>query len=360
MASTGEAGLGRRPELDGLRGIAIGLVLVSHFRLIPDAPSSGAVGVAVFFTLSGYLITGLLLAEHERSGRIRLRRFFNRRARRLAPALVAAVVVTVALGDADPWAVFATLTYWSNWLQALSPEHIEQNLSHTWSLGIEEQFYLLWPLVVIAAFARRRWVVAAAVLGSLGAVVMRLVMWDDGAGFWRAYFGLDTRADGLLIGCALAALGARRIPALWLIPALGLIGFAATISSSGSFVIIWTPLLVSLATAVCIAARPTRALSVRPLGWLGRRAYGLYLWHVVVLGLELPTPVALACSLALAEVSWRLIEAPFLRQRVGVAGPDPAVGVVVGPTDLESRVRPVGESGEGRHAGAVRSGSGDG
>jgi peptidoglycan/LPS O-acetylase OafA/YrhL len=315
MASTGEVARERRPELDGLRGIAIALVLTLHLGFTPWAPSSGAVGVAVFFTLSGYLITGILLGDHQHYGRVQLGRFFENRARRLLPAMLALVAATILIGNLDWWAALATVTYWTNWLQA-DGTHLYHGLSHTWSLAIEEQFYLLWPLVIIALRGRRRAVVALAVLGSLAAITLRLMLWDDGAGFWRGYFGTDTRADGLLIGCALAAvLGTRRVSPLWLAPALGVIGYSATVSSSGAFVILWTPLVVSVATAVCIACRPTWAITVAPLRWLGQRAYGMYLWHAFVLGFGLSSALlSLAISLVATEVSWRLIEQPFRRR----------------------------------------------
>src|SRR6185369_3060158 len=176
MAAQG-SGLAYRPELDGIRGIAILLVLAQHINL-PSSTLAGLVGVNLFFALSGYLITTLLISEQDGTGKIDLRRFYERRVRRLVPALVAVVFVTGILmaiqgnlaGYFGPAAV--SLFYVSDIAKAIGYDL--GYVGHTWSLAMEEQFYLLWPALVI--FVPRRWLAPVAVAGIVGAIVLQFAL----------------------------------------------------------------------------------------------------------------------------------------------------------------------------------------
>ena len=213
------------PALDGIRAVAIGLVLTEHGG-IPDVPG-GFLGVDVFFVLSGFLITSLLLDELGRRGRIALAGFWIRRARRLLPALIVMVLAVVVARTLFPAEATTTLRddavaafFWvANWaFVAQKTDYFSQGsppspLQHTWSLGVEEQYYLFWPLLVIAvaaAFgARARWgVFALATVGAAGSAVAAILLASD-AEVNRVYFGTDTRVQALLVGAAAAALLVR-------------------------------------------------------------------------------------------------------------------------------------------------------
>ncbi len=220
-------GLAHMPALDGLRGVAVAAVLAFHTGHF----GGGFLGVDLFFVLSGFLITALLVQERRASGTIDLRRFWARRARRLLPALL--VVLVAVLGYAAVLAVpgelagirddvLATLGYVANWEHVagaggdVSPFAVLSPLEHTWSLAIEEQFYLLWPLVVTAVLAlaagSRRWLLAVvAGLGAASAGAMA-ALHDPGGDPARAYFGTDTRALSILAGAGLALVMIRRVP----------------------------------------------------------------------------------------------------------------------------------------------------
>ena len=215
------------PGLDGLRAVAVAAVLLFHagFHWMPG----GFLGVDVFFVLSGFLITSLLLREFERSGRISLRSFWARRVRRLFPALLvllAAVSVYAGLAGADgrrPLSLdgLAALGYFANWRFVFSHQGYFARtgppslLQHTWSLSIEEQFYVVWPLVLALLLRRRRprrAVLAVALTGAVASAVAMALL-APGGDHSRAYYGSDTHAQGLLIGAALAVVLARA-PAL--------------------------------------------------------------------------------------------------------------------------------------------------
>ncbi|GAA3907144.1 acyltransferase family protein [Microbacterium invictum] len=341
--------------LDGLRAVAVILVVLYH--LFPGwILRSGFIGVDVFFVISGFLITSLLLRERAATGTIALGSFWQRRIRRLVPAL--ALVVTVCATAA--WFVggdvlvdvgrqlLGAATFSYNWVSiadgasyfAASQPELFRNL---WSLAVEEQFYLLWPLLLpLFLLLRRRWRVAAAVaLGAASAAwaVFALTPADP----TRAYYGTDTHAFGLLLGVALAfalqGLSVRRLSPGWGgaagVVALGALVFVATLTPSPDA---WTfpgvLIAASILSAVLIlvATAPGswfgRALDVAPLRWIGDRSYGIYLWHwplVVLLTSALagttadagvPLPVgaaALVLTLGAAELSYRLIEQPVRR-----------------------------------------------
>jgi peptidoglycan/LPS O-acetylase OafA/YrhL len=350
-----------RPALDGLRGVAIIGVFAHHAGLASLA--GGFIGVDIFFVLSGFLITALLVQEAGETGRIALRAFYVRRALRLLPALAVLLAALVLLPRAfgmmrTDAALVSTVSalYASNWVRALGVLDLEV-LSHTWSLAIEEQFYLLWPPLVavcVALGVRRRWLMLVALAGIAEATVARVALWSGDESWPRLYNGLDTRIDTLLMG-ALAALALASLPrldvlrgrafrALALAAALVLAVAMHLCRITAPAMYFGLGTLVALCAALVVVAAAateggiTSLLEFGPLVWVGRISYGLYLWHYpVVVGL-LDThrmarlgvdpawwmPIQIAASLVLATVSFYLLERPILRlkQRFGsrVAG----------------------------------------
>lgn len=349
----------RLPGLDGLRGIAV--VLVVGYHLFPGLGlSNGFIGVDVFFVLSGFLITTLLLREHAATGRISLGRFWMRRARRLLPALALVVVVS----GAQAWLVggevlvrlgtqvagAATFSY--NWVAIAAGGSYfagaePELLRNLWSLAVEEQFYLLWPLLlplVLLVRGRRMRVVLALGAAAGSAALMALVL-ASGADATRVYYGTDTHAFGLLIGVALAF----AFPVLRAAPrvatGLGVLGLSALLLlawapvTAPALVFPWVLLAASVATAAVIIGATSpgaplgRMLDAEPLRWIGERSYGIYLWHwpLVVLIVyertgattEAGVPVllgvaALVATVGAAALSYRFMEAPI--RRLGFGG----------------------------------------
>jgi peptidoglycan/LPS O-acetylase OafA/YrhL len=291
-----------RPDLDGLRAIAVGLVLLTHAKW-PWINNGGDVGVTAFFVLSGFLITSILVGQQERTGRIDVLAFYKRRIVRLAPAMLGLLAFTLVLGVAIGWAtqwqvgIASCLVYVSNWVQ-VAGINIDP-LGHTWSLAIEEQFYLLWPAVLILARAR---VLTLAIVGIVAASALRFVATGP-----LEYFSTVTRADAILVGCVVAMMRPRWHPGVALVGVMGLV-------------------VVALANPVHDVAIPATMVATvaviggrwEPLGVLapiGLRAYSLYLWNwpmtllfgsIGVLG-----PVM---TILFAEVSYRLLEAPVLHR----------------------------------------------
>ncbi len=340
--------LGYRPELDGLRAMAVTAVMLFHANV--SWAKGGYLGVDVFFVLSGFLITRILLEERELTGHTKVLRFYLRRILRLFPALVVVAVACAIYAEiklpADQvthmWHdVFATATYRMNWVEALHQQPPFGLLDHAWSLSIEEQFYVVWPLVLIAA--HKLWgirgVAGIAVVGALASAAVRFALIDHGSPDIRVYYGLDTHSDGILIGCALAAWtmlwpglpGTLRHPVTrWFGPlALVAVGIAAsTVELTSRSLYRWGYLLFGLATALLIADLYARGLTSRLLRWppfvaVGRISYGLYLWHwpvfIVINGSRVhwsPLPLTLlrfSVSGVLATLSFFLVERPFLR-----------------------------------------------
>lgn len=324
--------LGHRPALDGLRGLAILAVLLAHF----DNPTgnmfsgAGAVGVTVFFTLSGFLITALLLGERASTGRVSLSAFYRRRAFRLLPALYATLFVVLLIQGAGhpmgvhPELALSVLLSVSNWW---SIQHAFNNsLSHTWSLGIEEQFYLLWPALTLLGlrWGRR----GVGIIASAGLVVSAVAIMLPGA---HVENGSVERASSLLAGCLLAtwATGQQeRSSRPWVagVALACLVPLFFTFQAVPSRVY---PLLVPVVTVVVLWAvsfgEGPAWLSGRVLRWFGRRSYGIYLWHYpVIFAIPASQPwqlvqgFRLVVALVVAELSWQLIEAPcqrFARRR---------------------------------------------
>jgi peptidoglycan/LPS O-acetylase OafA/YrhL len=297
---------GYRPDLDGLRAVAILLVIAGHASW-PFANDAGTVGVTVFFVLSGYLITGLLVNERQRTGRIDLPAFYRRRARRLLPALVAVMTGVSLIALTGAWQPAPLLTgivaasfYVTNWFS----QTVDAGpMSHTWTLAIEGQFYLLWPIAMILF---PRYADRICVAGIAVAVVARMIL-DP----FTAYFATVTRMDALLLGCLLALL-AIRTPSVASVVGLTTIAVTAILAGRISDQLV-LPLAIAGAAVVCTSC--WSGLGV--LSPVGRRAYGLYLWNLPMVLLFPPFPAVVA-TFASAELSYRLVERRWLRPRSAV------------------------------------------
>ena len=341
----------RWPALDGLRGVAVALVVVFHAALGPGV--NGYIGVDVFFALSGFLITALLLREHDRAGRVNLGHFYLRRVLRLYPALVlvclgamAIAVVAHKLGEVGP-AALAALAYVTNWW--VYTGHPATLLEHTWTLAIEEHYYLLWPAILVAGLSRRRLLRVAAGLAILLVVVLLTVRWPGDLDAVRgSYLRGAPIAWGSLLALVWGRLRPRGEPAPGARPSrlLGVVGWALLLgllwvgltpaSLSGT----WLqgprslPGLIStlLVAVVVLGGTAPGVLGWRPLVWLGQRSYGVYLYHFPVLSLlrhQVHVPadervrvlVGVVLTLVVAAVSYRIVEAPLLALKSRIARP---------------------------------------
>lgn len=328
MPGRGESRLSYRPELDALRGVAVLLVVLSHVGL-PGLTYGGTAGVTIFFVLSGWLITRLLLAEHERSGRIDLKRFWNRRARRILPALLGLLfvwsLIAAASGNshiANPRVVVGSLFFVNNWLA------VSGNLgalNHTWSLAVEEQFYVVWPLLIVGCLARgrRTWVRNVALVGIALSVVDTAALLASGASWDRIYNGTDTRLSALLWGCLLATVPSTSVRAWrWILGVAVALALPLLAWVPGPHGDLWaSPLAAAVVAGAFIQTTAGGCGRWMQPGWLvhvGRRSYGLYLWHHpivtrLLIGVHGGQRIALAVVLlavswALAEASWHLLE----------------------------------------------------
>lgn len=343
-----------RPELDGIRAVAVLAVLSFHSYFLLALCSGGWLGVDVFFVLSGYLITAILLAEHRRRGHLDLGSFFARRLRRLYPALLVALVIGAlffrTLGDGGTFAGYlrtagAAGLYVENFVWGLGGHELGR-FGHTWSLAVEMQFYLVWP-PVLGWMLTRKLRLAGWIAGAIGISYVLLVL-ESGrqtASFPLAYYLPWTRAFELLLGALVAVTLVRRHDNSdhsgpprrwtgWLI--LGALGFVFLLGATYPIlvqprVIIWQ----SPATALLVAVLLVHLDGVRtsgvgallawgPLAWLGRISYGVYLFHYPVLmvlrahGITHASKGFLlggAISIALAAASYYAVEQPFLRRR---------------------------------------------
>lgn len=302
-----------RPELDGLRAIAIILVIGSHAR-VPGFGLGAPAGVTLFFVLSGYLITSLLVAERERTGRVDLIAFYIRRGLRLLPVLFAFLVV-VALGysvglwankPADLITFPAVILYVGNWVQAAGAA--PGMMGHTWSLAVEEQFYIVWPavLILMLRIADRHVVAGLALVLAVLVLPWRMFLFET-VDFVRAFVGTDAQADALLLGCAIALLRVK-LP-VW----AGWFGVLALVVVAE----VWPPVNVAFSLAAVVStfavAGAPKALGWAPLAYVGRISYGLYLWHYLFVWSGIPWPIALTAAFVTAAVSHRYLEQPFLR-----------------------------------------------
>ncbi len=366
--------------LDGVRSIAIVLVLLFHYpwgdqRWGSNPVGGGFLGVDVFFVLSGFLITSLLLQERADTGAVSLRSFYARRALRLLPAfgVLFAIAIVARFAFVQPaqrptwFGVFAMAAYFANWVQLWVHEPLGPLFGHTWSLAIEEQFYVVFPLVFVGFAwlrASRRTLGLALFAAAAASAAWRAYLWKSPPAFvdfyaritgrevrgtnpfatWnRWYFGTDTRLDALLIGCvaavALVSLQPRITPAIRRVllcvsvVAIVVLGFmvanAAILSdwlpSWGLFVFACLVAVVVVGLVVNPGSIPSRLFGLAPLVWIGRRSYGIYLFHQVVFNQAVRNRTHLppfwsfwfnmAAILVVAELSWRYVEQPFLRRK---------------------------------------------
>lgn len=354
------------PGLDGVRAIAVLGVFAYHLGI--GAIPGGFLGVSVFFTLSGYLITDLILSR-QAANEFTLRSFWVARGRRLLPAMfililgVAAWVTVIGPRQSGDFraAALASALYVNNWWQvAHDVSYFAQfdqpgALNHLWSLAVEEQFYIVWPLVLLGlarivrerstSVNRPRLAAAIAAIAAASTIAM-LVMYQPGGDPTRVYYGTDTRASELLVGAALAAIwpsarlragirpGARNVLDAAALGALVLIAVLfVTVNDSSSFPYRGGFVLLSLAVAALVAAlahpasRLAAIVGCRPMRWIGARSYGIYLWHFPVIALSNPpgetalhpvrTPLQVLVSFCLAAVSWQLLEEPIRHGALG-------------------------------------------
>ncbi|MGB7145073.1 MAG: acyltransferase, partial [Mycobacterium sp.] len=368
---SGRADGGRRfrPDIEGLRAIAVGLVLVFHAYGTPF--SGGFVGVDVFFVISGFLITDILIREHSKTGRVSILGFYGRRVRRILPASALVTVATVIaayyflgfltgndVAVAAKWtAVFAANIHFgfvgTDYFGSQLPP---SPLLHMWSLGVEEQFYVVWPglflmLVLIVRGTHHRHALAA----SLIAIIAASFAWSvfqTGADPTSAYFSPFTRACELGLGALIAVLGPainRKLKPRWaaeVLASCGLAGIASSallLNSSTPYpgaVIAWPVVSTALLIAAgCTDIRTSveRCLSLRPMQWFGARSYSLYLWHWPILTIAAQyvvrhmsgwqTTGLLLLTILASTLSYRLVENPVRRARSLAARPGLSLAV---------------------------------
>lgn len=296
----------------------------------------GTVGVGTFFALSGFLITTLMIEERDATGTLDCVRFWARRALRLLPALaavLAAVVLWFGIAAHQSYRRAAVLTalYVGNWAQVAGQEF--GPLSHTWTLAVEEHFYLLWPVAFLALSRLRIETAVRVTIGlAAGSTILRLALWAAGASPERLQMGTDTRLDGILIGCTAALLLARRqraVPFSIAALAAGTLVVLTAVQPYSSFMLTAGYVVISLAAVVVIlhlvgTTSPLRtALEWAPIVGMGRISYGLYLWHLPVYAVLLPhllqvplavrSVIVMAVSVVVAAASYVLVERSFLR-----------------------------------------------
>ena len=349
------------PSIDGLRAVAILGVLLAHAG-VPFV-HGGDEGVTLFFVISGFLITGLLLAEWARCGTVSLRSFYRRRFARLMPVFLLCMAVTTAVllalgyGLGDFWpGLLSSLTYTSNFIyaaEAVEPGSLnDRYFRHTFSLAIEEQFYFAWPCVLLLLLRRPgglRYLLLLTAVLAVAPFFWRYLLERGDASFWRIKHGTDTRVDALMLGCFLALAMAAGWMDRWARHASVL----AWVSAAGVVVVLLRGHLLpkdqgaylsaalaagGLVTGVVLdrGCRVAKLLGNRVLNYIGRRSYSLYLWNVLLLALwyrstDLPPAQTIwgvlwiAGVFLVAELSYRFVERP-LRARLRGRRPhgDPA------------------------------------
>jgi peptidoglycan/LPS O-acetylase OafA/YrhL len=352
------------PGLDGIRALAVLAVISYHLNW--GWASGGFLGVSIFFVLSGYLITDMLLEERKNKQRIDLKRFWIRRIRRLLPAMMAMIItVAVYLAITDiprlisiQGDIWSALTYTSNWYNIF--HHISyfesfgppSPIGHLWSLAIEEQFYLLWPLLVIGLsrfFSPTRGkFVLLTLAGAILSFVAMVLLYEPGTDPSRVYYGTDTRAFGLLIGASLAFIWPSsklaepnlRKHRLW-IDMTGVIGlliviymfirtgeYDQSLYTGGMLILSFVSSFV-IAAAASPSSLVSKILGWNALRWIGKRSYSIYLWHYPVIVITNPTSpttdtnyfllmIQLTLSIGLAAWSYSFIETPFRTGNWGI------------------------------------------
>ena len=349
----------RLPALDGIRAVAVGLVIAVH----AGAPVPGDLGVSLFFVLSGFLITWLLLLEHQETGAVSLRAFYFRRFLRIVPAYAVFLALSwtadTLLGS--PWpphlataALTYTVNYWNIWIG-----HHHGTIGHAWSLSVEEQFYLCWPPLFIWAAARKR------LRETLGIAIVGVVLWRSLAvGLFSrpdvyVYNAFETRADQLAVGCGLAVMAhlgsldrfSRWVTRWWWLPVgtAVLIYWSRTAStewhSTAGYTVEAALIAVLLVQLLVLAAHPCwQWLDSGPLRYLGALSYPLYLYHQWGLDLgrhaapvrALRIPFGLLGCVALAAGSYYLVERPASALRRGRSSRRRATGTAELPPSAES------------------------
>jgi peptidoglycan/LPS O-acetylase OafA/YrhL len=348
--------LGYVPALDGMRGFAVFAVMLFHANM--PFMKGGFIGVDVFFVLSGFLITSLLIREFNRQQRIDLRNFYLRRVLRLGPALVlflvsfasiSALVLDADKGRSNLVDTLIALFYFSNWAWAFQI-HPPNFLAHTWSLSIEEQFYILWPILLIALlrFIRsHKNIIKVIILLAVSTCLIRVFLAVTGSSIDRLYNGLDTRADALLVGCMLGVLLSSNIINEYYRSRLEkLLKFFAPLSAMGLillgvfmrwqdiyFYCWWLSVvevlsgIVILDTFVSQESVVKDILSLKLFIWIGSISYGLYLWHFPIykamrllgfhrLGI---LTIGTGFTLLVASLSYYFLERPVVKLKIRLA-----------------------------------------
>ncbi|MGD6961170.1 acyltransferase family protein [Fictibacillus phosphorivorans] len=342
--------------LDGLRAIAVLAVIAYHLNF--EWAAGGLLGVTVFFVLSGYLITDLLITEYVTTHSINFKNFWIRRARRLLPAMFTMLLVVVTyvtlfepsmlekLEEDTVAAIFYVSNWWYifqdlSYFESFGPPSL---LTHFWSLAVEEQFYILWPLVIIVLLkmkVREGSLFSMMLAGALLSAALMTLLYEPGADPSRIYYGTDTRVFSLLLGASLAVIWpSRKLSSTlppeirWKLDFVGLSAlafifymFASTdqyqdFLYQGGMVAISVAALLVVAVMVHPSSRLNTWLSFKPLRWVGVRSYGIYLWHFPVIVLTSPqwgadapslvrTTLQVVLILVLANLSWKYIENPI-------------------------------------------------
>jgi peptidoglycan/LPS O-acetylase OafA/YrhL len=366
--------LGYRPALDGLRGVAILAVLAYH--LAPRAFAGGFLGVDIFFVLSGFLITTLLAQEKQRDGEIAFKPFYVRRALRLLPALVVLLnvyfVVMMSRGASLKFTaamIASVLFYSANWVMGYFGFEIMGPLVHTWSLALEEQFYLCWPFLLAKLMRLKlspQRMIHLLMAGFVAAALYRAAPLLTGLPAGRAFQMFDLRADGLLIGSALGlALSfnlfrpsrllkrwlrvvAPIAAALLVCACIAAIAGKSYMSLGGYSIVVSLVALIILAVCVTPGGALAMALQWRPLVWVGRLSYSLYLWHVPVISwLDIPTlsrpamlGIQILASFIAATLSFYAVERPFLLLKDRQRGQRPQAAPRLSQTFLCAEAEP--------------------
>ncbi|MGX7417696.1 acyltransferase family protein [Carnobacterium gallinarum] len=348
--------------LDGIRALAVLGVIFYH--LTPHMVPGGFLGVPIFFVLSGYLITDLLIQEFEQNQKISLKQFWKRRLNRLYPALVTMLILVtgwITIFERNLLlnirnTIISSLLYLNNWWQIMQGDSYFDRFAtpspfvHLWSLAIEGQFYLIWPILVVVAivFIKKNIRIFWTFMGvALVSGLLMAFLYVPGGDPSRVYYGTDTRSFSLLIGSALAFVwpsnrlkatiprkGQLTLDAIGLVASVGLIFMMVTVTDNNPFTYYGGIFIYSLISAVLIGvtAHPatwfSKLLSVQPLKWLGERSYGLYLWQYPIMVLyEVKVGdtslqpirhliIQLVLIIVIAEASYRFIEMPFKKLNV--------------------------------------------